>query len=425
MKKVLSVILAVLMLTSLAAAASAETAYGATTGSTFRFGWSRTVPAVGENILTVTQEGKPVAGVTFELYRVSQFKPSEFFGENDTLVGTYTTDEKGTLTASHLTPGLYYWRDEMWVVKSEFRVTGLKGSGIVRSYIDLPTSVELTVTTEEETYGVAGQVTVSADLSGGYLGEINGYGTIFLYSILPDQGEVLSAIGFTLTAEEYEEEIEYYSEYETYKEEDGVISVYEPGEYGFTEYLTKLADGVYYELVVENGVGDPDAVFGRVKVTAAGFPEAVPEPVVGMANPWTDTEDVNKAADGAEVGYFMVPENGTEVTGGRIDWYGFRFMTHLAEADGAVGAAELTVRKGLKQESEDVSGDYTEYAYTWTQEADGWDVTCYGNEEGRMMKAVWLSDNFSYSITVRGQGDLYDTYGLGAEDVVALVTAIQ
>ena len=42
-----------------------------------------------------------------------------------------------------------------------------------------------------------------------------------------------------------------------------------------------------------------------------------------------------------------------------------------------------------------------------------------------VMKAVWLSDNFSYSITVRGQGDLYDTYGLGAEDVVALVTAIQ
>ena len=30
-----------------------------------------------------------------------------------------------------------------------------------------------------------------------------------------------------------------------------------------------------------------------------------------------------------------------------------------------------------------------------------------------------------YSITVRGQGDLYDTYGLGAEDVAALVTAIQ
>ena len=42
-----------------------------------------------------------------------------------------------------------------------------------------------------------------------------------------------------------------------------------------------------------------------------------------------------------------------------------------------------------------------------------------------MMKAVWLSDNFSYSIMVRGQGDYYTIYGLCEEDVIALVTAIQ
>ena len=162
-------------------------------------------------------------------------------------------------------------------------------------------------------------------------------------------------------------------------------------------------------------------------VTACGAKDPAPETAdtAGMANPWTDVSGADEAAEGAGVGYFMVPENGTEVTGGRIDWFGFRYMTGLAEADGAVGAAELTVRKGLKQDSSDVSGDYTEYAYTWTQEADGWQITCFGNEEGRMMKAIWLSDNFSYSIMVRGQGDLYDTYGLGADDVVALVTGIQ
>ncbi|MCR4906757.1 MAG: hypothetical protein K6A33_11830 [Clostridiales bacterium] len=145
----------------------------------------------------------------------------------------------------------------------------------------------------------------------------------------------------------------------------------------------------------------------------------------GSANPWTEVADAEEAANGAGVGYFTLPENGTEVTGGRIDFLGFRYMKNLAEADGAVGAAELTVRKGLKQDSEDVSGDYTAYKYAWTQDVGGWTVYCMGNEDGRTMKAIWVSDNFSYSIMVRGQGDYYDTYGLGAEDVTALVEGIQ
>ena len=41
------------------------------------------------------------------------------------------------------------------------------------------------------------------------------------------------------------------------------------------------------------------------------------------------------------------------------------------------------------------------------------------------MKAIWISDNFSYSIMVRGQGDIYDTYGLDEEAIGALVAAIQ
>ena len=144
-----------------------------------------------------------------------------------------------------------------------------------------------------------------------------------------------------------------------------------------------------------------------------------------MANPWTDVSTPEEAAEGGGVGYFMLPENGTQLTGGPVDFVGYRYMKDLAEAQGYVGAAELTVRKGLKQNSEDVSGDYTEYAFSWTQETDGFQISCFGNEDGRMMKAVWLTDNFSYSAVVRGQGDISDTYGLAAEDVAALVTSIQ
>ncbi|MBO6114620.1 MAG: hypothetical protein J6P57_06140 [Lachnospiraceae bacterium] len=145
----------------------------------------------------------------------------------------------------------------------------------------------------------------------------------------------------------------------------------------------------------------------------------------GMVDPWIFVASSTDAAEGAGVGYFMVPEDGMSLDGGEVHMYGFKYMEGIAEADGSVGAAEITIRKGLKQDTEDVSGDYNEYSFEWTVETEDWEVKCYGNEEGKTMKAIWLSDNFSYSIAIRGQGDLYDTYGLGDDDIKKLVTAIQ
>ena len=153
-----------------------------------------------------------------------------------------------------------------------------------------------------------------------------------------------------------------------------------------------------------------------------------------IANPWTKADTAQEAAEGAGVGYFEVPADNTQSSIGPINWYGYQYMDYLAEADGAVGAAELTVRKGINAErapegvsydGNDVSGDYTNYAYTWDMDVDDWKVTCFGNEDGKTMKAIWKSDNFSYSIIVRGQGDLHDTFGLGEEDTAAIVRAVQ
>ena len=145
----------------------------------------------------------------------------------------------------------------------------------------------------------------------------------------------------------------------------------------------------------------------------------------GSINPWKEAANAEAAAEGAGVGYFTVSENGTETSGGPIDILGFQYMKGIAEADGAIGTADLTIRKGLKQDSEDVSGDYTAYTYAWTQEVDGWEVYCLGNEDGKMTKAIWLSDNFSYSIVIRGQGDLAESYGVDADAVTALVSGIE
>ena len=160
-------------------------------------------------------------------------------------------------------------------------------------------------------------------------------------------------------------------------------------------------------------------------VTGETFFERMPVNM-GMANPWADADSADAAAKGAEVGYFIVPESNAMYNDHLVYITEFRYMEHLAEARGSIGAAELTIRKGLKQESDDVSGDYNTYAYSWSfKTEDGFVINCSGNEKGKTMKAVWLSDNFSYSVNVMGQGDESDTYGLDDETMNLLITDIQ
>ena len=153
--------------------------------------------------------------------------------------------------------------------------------------------------------------------------------------------------------------------------------------------------------------------------------ETEEEENVGMANPWTEAGSAAAAAEGAGVGEFVLPEEGTETAIGPVNFWAFRSMAGLAEAEGGVGAAELTVRKGLTAKiGEDVSGDYTEYAETWTADVDGQEVTCKGNVEDQAMDVLWSAGDYSYCIYVRGQGDDDATFGLGGDDVAALVAAI-
>lgn len=256
------------------------------------------------------------------------------------------------------------------------------------------------------------EISVMIDLSGGWSVDFSS-GAFYLYDGGYIEGKDAVAIGMTLEQEVFENYRAEAASSESYRQLEG--SEYYAQEDGTCSYLTRVGDDAYFLLWVL-GDADDDAIFARVQLSRDNW---------GMVNPWSVVDTADEAAEGAGVGYFMVPEDGTETTGGSVNWYGFECMEGLAEANGSIGTADLTVRKGLKQDSEDVSGDYTEYAFSWTQETDDWEVSCFGNEEGKAMKIIWLSDNFSYSIMVRGQGDLYDTYGIDEEAVSALVAAIQ
>ncbi len=207
------------------------------------------IPFPGTVILSVTQDGEPLAGAELELYRVGRY------GQEDTFLGKFAADANGRITAGHLTTGEYCWQDSSRVVREEFRVTG---AGFVRTAIDLPASVSRTITVD------GADITITADLSGGYLGEINDYGTLYLYEDTGAETQVCN--GYVMDREEYETRVEECRGYDAFEERDGRIAAFMDGGYGNYTYLFPAARDVYYMLVIDN-VTDAEAVAARVTVS--------------------------------------------------------------------------------------------------------------------------------------------------------------
>ena len=147
--------------------------------------------------------------------------------------------------------------------------------------------------------------------------------------------------------------------------------------------------------------------------------------IVGMANPWSDAGTLAEAAEGAGLDGFSIPE-GAEINLGEVNLTEARYMEGLAEAVVEFPAVEMTIRKGNSSVAGDgdVSGDYNEYANTWTQNIKGLEVTCYGNREGDATKTIWQVDDTCYSITAYGLGGDTD-YGLSPDDLNSLINGIQ
>ncbi|MBR3125437.1 MAG: hypothetical protein IKF42_08530 [Mogibacterium sp.] len=146
---------------------------------------------------------------------------------------------------------------------------------------------------------------------------------------------------------------------------------------------------------------------------------------IGMANPWSDVASLDEAAKGAGLDMFSIPE-GAEISLGEVKLTQARCMEGLAEAVVEFPAVDMTIRKGNASAAEDgdISGDYNEYAKTWTQNIKGLEVTCFGNREGDATKTIWQVDDTCYSITAYGMGGDTD-YGLSPDDLNSLINGIQ
>ena len=148
---------------------------------------------------------------------------------------------------------------------------------------------------------------------------------------------------------------------------------------------------------------------------------------VGMANPWSDVDSAEAAAEGAGLDTFMVPDGEAEISLGEVKVTQYRCMKGMAEAVVEFPAVEMTIRKGDKSgemAEGDISGDYSEYKYDWTQNIKGLEVKCFGNRDGEATKTIWSVDDMDYSITVQGLGGDED-YGLLADDLNSLINGIQ
>ena len=147
------------------------------------------------------------------------------------------------------------------------------------------------------------------------------------------------------------------------------------------------------------------------------------EVITGLANPWSDVASAEEAAKGAGIDSFVIAEDpGLDL--GQLFERTYRCMDGIAEARLEYPASALTVRKGNYAEEDDISGDYTEYANTWTQDVNGIEVTCFGNREGDATKSIWTVDNMHFSIVAEGLGGDED-FGLNAERLTAMVSSIQ
>ena len=157
--------------------------------------------------------------------------------------------------------------------------------------------------------------------------------------------------------------------------------------------------------------------------TEAESTAAAAEENTGLANPWSDVGSAEEAAKGAGIDSFVIAEDpGLDL--GQLFERTYRCMDGIAEARLEYPASALTVRKGTIAEEGDISGDYTEYANTWTQDVNGIEVTCFGNREGDATKSIWTVDNMYFSIVAEGLGGDQD-FGLNAERLTAMVSSIQ
>ena len=131
--------------------------------------------------------------------------------------------------------------------------------------------------------------------------------------------------------------------------------------------------------------------------------------IIGMPNPFTDFDTLAEAEK--QTGFYITLPDAIGSSDKRI----YRVMNDEMLEVVYVNGEDETGRVRKARGSEDISGDYNEYAETETVSVGGIDVLLKGDAE-LVKLAVWTNDGYAYSVSSEA--------GMTADEMMALVSAV-
>ena len=136
-----------------------------------------------------------------------------------------------------------------------------------------------------------------------------------------------------------------------------------------------------------------------------------------IANPWTEVDSAQAAAEGAGIESFEVADN-LGLSDLEFASVSYRYMDGIAEADFDGGAFKVTVRKSTKYTGQELSGDYTEYPEQWVVMLKDLGINCQGYERDKASSLEWSRGRANYSVVFTGLGG--ENMAITDSDIIAL-----
>lgn len=147
-----------------------------------------------------------------------------------------------------------------------------------------------------------------------------------------------------------------------------------------------------------------------LSLAACGSSTDSDEPdIIGMPNPFTDFDTLAEAEK--QTGFYITLPDTIGSSNNKI----YRAMNDEMLEVIYVNGEDETGRIRKARGSEDISGDYNEYAETETVSVGGIDVLLKG-DAGLVKLAVWTNDGYAYSVSSEA--------GMTADEMMALVSAV-
>lgn len=147
-----------------------------------------------------------------------------------------------------------------------------------------------------------------------------------------------------------------------------------------------------------------------LSLAACGSSTDSDEPdIIGMPNLFTDFNTLAEAEK--QTGFYITLPDAIGSSNNKI----YRAMNDEMLEVIYVNGEDETGRIRKARGSEDISGDYNEYAETETVSVGGIDVLLKG-DAGLVKLAVWTNDGYAYSVSSEA--------GMTADEMMALVSAV-